>query len=240
MKLPYMLWWLNYSVNSMEKEDLLRSFTGVVKDLRKEVPDYDKLEKALREGESYLNLIEENLDKYEKSGNESYLGELQENNNILTVIFNDVFRETEFFRNIMPVTEKEFMLEEAVERVNSSGIILFLEHVIEGWFNKTIPEEALWNYLDELRDTIYETEEEVIGDITGRGTDKRDSEEIDPEYPECADIFERVTEELEEGLDIIERSFKENNYALSLEGYRKIKRCLIDNKIIEMQSEVMK
>ena len=229
---PYFFWWLKYLLNSTEEFDT-ETIRELIRNYQEKIPDFSETETSLNEIENHLDMIEEKLSLYEEEKDETYLGEIQEITDILTHVTSRVYcNDFEFFNKFLPVTKENFVEREAIRVVEYLPLFTKLKDIINSGYN--ISENELWDYLDELKDIIYDIQD---GDLVEMLEEELNAPAENKEKMSLLiDFFEGALDNLEEGLGIIERSFRDRNMESAKDGMKKIHGGLVDLKIVEILS----
>lgn len=232
MDYPYFFWWLTYLLNSTEEFNA-ETIRELIRNYQEKIPDFSETETSLNEIENHLDMIEEKLALYEEEKDEIYLDEIQEITDILTHVTGRVYHnDFEFFNKFLPVKEENFVEREALRVVEHLPLFTKLKDIINFGYN--IPEDELWDYLDELKDIIYDIQD---GDLVEMLEEELNAPDEDKErMSRLIDFFEGALDNLEEGLGIIERSFRDRDMNSAGDGMKKIQGGLVDLKIVEILS----
>ncbi len=236
MDYPYFFWWLTYLLNSTEEfnnETNSDTIIKLIRNYQEKIPDFSDTETSLMEIENHLDMIDEKLSLYEEEKDETYLEEIQEITDILAHVTNRVYyKDFEFFNKFLPVREEHFVEREAIRVVEHLPILTKLKDIVNSGYN--IPEDKLWDYLDELKDIIYDIQD---GDLVEMLEEELNAPDENREkMSRLIDFFEGALDNLEDGLGIIERSSRDRNMESAEEGMKKIYEGLVDLKIIEILS----
>jgi hypothetical protein len=230
----YFIWWLKYIINSPDKDELLESLPEVIQDMKKDMPDFALLKELLKHGESLIRTIKEHLYIYEKTGDAHCINTIKKSGESFGLIMNEIYRNLEFYRKFTPIKEDIFLQEDASRSVISSSVFKTLEYMITEDRDK----EKILDCLDKLRDMIFELQEHEEGNLADLLDDKDIPPDIVKSLHKINFIFNKGINNIEEGLNTIEKSLQKEDMDNTGTGLEKIREGLAEIKIIEMLEEI--
>jgi len=228
LNIPHFFWWLKYNMNHEDNNTIINSVSAVTEDFNKHIPDIDRFYDLLGEVKHLFNIMALNLEDYAAGGDDIYLQMIEKTNGQAAPLLNDIYKELEFFNYFTSLSEELFLEKEAARRVENSSLFIGLKHLINAIRQGTVPEEDLWDKLDDLRDTIYDIQEGELAKLI------EEMEKKDLETDEFTDLFETGLLYMEEALEMIERAFQNKKPADAEKGLSKIWKGLVNLNILEM------
>ncbi len=231
----FFFWWLKYTITSQEGKHI----SDVIEDVKKDIPDFEELKSTVKETEKLYKLMEEYLDCYRKTGNNLYLQKIEKANQAANRYLTEAYKKLDFFNKFTPVAEEAFLEKEATKIVDSSGIFTGMKHVLNSYFKGTIEEDKVLDYLDGLRDIIYELQEEEVTQLS-ETKEELFNLQASTEAAGFATLLKKALNNLEEGLELIEKSLRKNSFTDGEKGLLQTRRGLIEIKVIEMLGGVIK
>ncbi len=220
----YFFWWLKYNINS--RDDFTSDYIKkIIDDFRDDLPDFNKIETCSEKAAELFDLINENILDYETSDKDFCLKEIEEINERITPLLNELYGEIELFRRFTPLSEEDFLIYEAEKLARNSSLYRGLEGLVKDGFAGN--EDKLYEYLDELRDIIYDIQD---GELEGMFSSSDGSVAME----RFTDLFQSGIDNLEEALEIMERAVAKEDVTSGTEGLEKLRTGLSDFKIIEL------
>jgi len=242
MEIPYFFWWLEYVMNLSEKDAKIELLSVPEKfmNYRKEVPSFSGTEEVLNEIDLHFNLIGDYLDRYEETEDNTYLSEIQRVTGRMNDLTGDFYYgDLEFFLEFLPLKKEAFLEKQAEKEVVNSTPLKEIENMIDLLEKDEISEEEMWDYLDVLRDVIYDIQDSDLADLLEEESRSyKNSQDETIELSPFIDIFETSVNNLEDSLEAMERAFQKKDLKEGRSVLKRVKKDLKKLKAIEIMSEM--
>ncbi len=242
MEMPYFFWWLEYVMSLSEKDAKIELLSVPEKfmNYRKEVPSFSGTEEVLNEIDLHFNLIGDYLDRYEETGDNMYLSEIQRVTGRMNDLTEDFYYgDLEFFLEFLPLKKEDFLEKQSEKEVVNSTPLKEIENMIDLLEKDEISEEEIWDYLDVLRDVIYDIQDSDLADLLEEESrNYKNSQDESIELSPFIDIFETTVNNLEDSLEAMERAFQKKDLKEGRSVLKRVKKDLKKLKAIEIMSEM--
>ena len=235
MENPYIIWLLMCNINSMERDDLLDIVDEAAENFGEGMSSLDELKSFFLKGKKLLSLIDKNLLHYEETGDEAFLEEIEDINEELSFVFDEIYGELSLFSEFMGISKEDFLEREGRDRAENSSLFRALNLIVNDGFDGNLPEEDIWNSLDELREVIYDNQDEGL--LLLEKLSKEAPPEVSHFFKELTGLFEKGLSNIEEGLEGIERAFSKGDKKEALESLIKAKEGMGETGVFEMITE---
>lgn len=205
MRLPYFFWNLKYNTVSFPLEE-------AAEELHREIKYLTAVKNNLMEIAKSCRLTEEHACKYKNDYDIIHLEQAEDNNKVIHYNINNLHREIDLLNKYNSTTEEEFLSGEAEKKVIQSPFFMTLKNLFSLKCQKMISVEELQGYIDEAIDLIYDSREEMLGELSGKAENSSQ---------DSNGLIEKGLYEIDEGLAIIEHAFEENRFSLAEKGLLK-------------------